>query len=322
MSGALNWTFDSDIGVYKNNALSNRLLETASAKLKVAPFAKPIESGFKHRGETINIMHIKELPDPTTAQLAEGTRIPIDKVQFGNRQITVVEWGRGAEYTNLAQQLGKFEPQGLLQKALIRQMQRALDIGAARNALFSTDVKICFTPTSATGGTFATAGVAGAVATSNLTFDHMGVLADYMAGTIHCPPAEGEDYILLGCRKTLRGIRSDSLFQLIHMYLQKGDIFFGGEIGKAETFRCIQVDHEKAISNTSGTSTVLGEAVAFGDEGPVMVECESPQLYADPNYQNDFGRSKAVAWRGIFAFASLWNTATDGEAKIVKVISL
>jgi hypothetical protein len=217
--------------------------------------------------------------------------------------------------------LGKFDPASVIQKALIRQMQEALEIAAARDGFFHTDAKIVFSPTSPTGGTFATAGSAGALATSNLTFDHMGVLADYLAGTIHCPPYKGDDFIGLASRKTLRGLKSDLLWQQIHMYLQRGGLFFEGEAGKAENIRWIQCDHEAAISNTAGNSTVLGEAVVFGDEGVVRVEVEAPQLYADPNFQGDFGRTKAVAWRGIFAFAPLWNTATDGEAKIIKILS-
>lgn len=320
--GALNWTFDSDIGVYKNSYISNKLLTTAVAKLKITPFTTPYEPGFKHKGETVNVMHIKELPDPDSARLEEGTKIPIDKIQFGNRAIKMVEWGRGAEYTNLTQQFGKFDPFNFLQKALIRQMERSLDIAAAKDGFFSTDAKVVFTPTSLTGGTFAVNGSPGALATVNLTYEHMGILADYLAGSIHCPaPFEGDDYIMLSCRKTLRGLKQDRTIQEMHLYLQKGDLFYKGEVGKVENIRCIQIDHEKAISNTAGTSTVMGKAVVFGDEAVVRIETEPPQLYADPNFQSDFGRTKAIAWRGIYCFASLWDTASDGEAKIIKIDS-
>jgi N4-gp56 family major capsid protein len=320
--GAHNWTFDAEVGVYKNNFISNQLLLQSVAETKVAPFARPIKGvgKFKRKGETVNLMILRELPDPTSAQLDEETRIPIDKLELGNRAITLVEWGRGVEYTNLAQQFGKFDPADYLQKALMRQMKRALDTACA-DAFKSTDVKICFIPTSLTNGTFDTDGTPSTLATANLTFDHMGVLADYIAGDIHAPPFEGDDYIMLSCRKTLRGLKQDSLWQQVHMYLQQGDLFFRGEAGKAENIRCVQVDREAAMSNTAGNSTVLGEAVVFGDEAVGYVETESPQLYADPNFQADFGRTKAIAWRGIYVYASIWNTATDGEAKIIRITS-
>jgi N4-gp56 family major capsid protein len=318
-----NWTFDADLGVYKNHFISNQLLQVSVGACKVAPFARPIPGvgNFKHKGEWVNIMHLKELPDPTSTQLEEDTRIPIDKLQLGNRAVKIVEWGRGVEYTNLAQQLSKYDPANYLQKALMRQMDRALDTTAATAFQNSTDIKICFIPTSLVAGTFDTDGTPSTIATANLTFDHMGIIADYLAGNIHCPPFEGDDYIMLACRKTLRGLKQDPLWQQIHMYLQKGDLFFRGECGKAENIRSVQVDREEAFSNSAGSSTVLGEAVVFGDEAVGYVEAESPQLYADPNYQSDFGRTKAIAWRGIFVYASIWNTATDGEAKIIRVTS-
>ena len=318
-----NWTYDADTGVFKNNFISNKLLLTSVGATKVVPFTKPfpgVGKVVKGKGETINIMHMEELPDQTSDQLEEETRIPIDKTSLANRAVTLVEWGRGVEYTNLAQQLSKFKPSNYLQKALMRQMTRSLDTAAAA-AFKSTDVKICFIPTSLTGGTFDTDGTPSTTATANLTFDHMGVLADYIAGDIHCPPYEGDDYIMLSCRKTLRGLKQDTLWQQVHMYLQKGDLFFRGEVGKAENIRCIQVDRELALSNTAGASTVLGEAIVFGDEAVGYAEAETPHLRANPNYQSDFGRTKAIAWYGIYVYASIWNSADDGKAKIIRIAS-
>lgn len=321
MAGStFNWTSDSAVGILKNHFISNQLLLQSVAQMKIVPFTKPLGGFGKHKGETVNIMHLNELADPTSIELEEGTRIPVDKLAYGNRTLTVVEVGRGVEYTNLAEQLSKFDPASFLQKALTRQMDRGMDTAAA-TAFQSTDVKICFIPTSLTGGTFDVDGTPNTVALANLTVEHVGILADYIAGDIHCPPYEGDDYVGLFCRKSLRGLKQDRLWQQVHMYLQKGDLFFKGEVGKCENIRFVQVDREAAISNTAGTSTVLGNGVVFGDEAVVRVEVETPSLYADENYQSDFGRTKACAWRGIIKFGSVWNTATDGEAKIIRVTS-
>lgn len=318
---AHNWTFDAAVGVYKNHFMSKKLLVLSLAKCKVLPFTQDYGIGFgKNKGEYVNLMHIKELPDPTSAQLEEQTRIPIDKLQFGNRVFRVTEYGRGVEYTNLAEQLGVFDPKSYLQKALSRQMERAMDTTAAR-AFQDSSVKVVFTPTSLTGGSFATNGAAGALATFGLTFDHCTVLADYMTDTLVVPPFEGEDYIGLSCVKNLRSLKQDRLWQAVHLYLQKGDLFFAGEMGKTEKIRWIEINRHAAFASTSGNSTVLGEAAIFGDEAVARIEVETPQLYADPNYQSDFGRTKAVAWRGILAFGSVWDTANSGEAKIIRIAS-
>jgi N4-gp56 family major capsid protein len=316
-----NWEYDAAVGIYKNNALSNDLKKVAVGACKLLPFTSPVSGFGKHKGETINIMHIKELPDPADATLDEDTRIPVDKLEWGNRAITVTEWGRGVEYTDLAQQLGKFDQGAQLQKALIRQMNRAMDTAVGDAMQDSAAVKICFIPTSLTGGTFDTDGTPTTVATANLTAEHMGVLADYLAGNIHCPPYRGDEFVMVACRKALRGLKEDRRVQEVYNYLQKGQLFFNGEIGKIENIRMVQVDREDAISNTAGTSTVLGNAVLLGDEGVVRVEVSSPELRAKPDYNSDFGRVHACAWHGILAFASLWATATDGEAKMIRITS-
>ena len=320
--GAHTWTSDAAVGVYKNHAITNQLLVTATGKCKVAQFARefPGNEGktFKGKGETVNIMHVKEPSAPTSYLLDESTKIPITKMELGNRAATIAEWGRGMSYTDLNQQLSKFKPNSYLQKGLMRDMTNGLDDAAAA-AFTSTDVKIIFIPTSLTSGTFDTDGTPSTVATANLTQAHIGVLADYLAGNIHCPPFEGDDYICLSCRKTLRGLKDDQLLEKIHLYLRKGEMFFVGEVGKLENIRFIQIDRETAISNTAGTSTVLGDAVVFGDQAVGYAEALSPQLYADPDHQKDFERVKAIAWRGDFVYASIWNTATDGEAKIIRI---
>jgi N4-gp56 family major capsid protein len=316
----MNWTFDADVGIYKNNFMSKKLLELSLGKCKILPFTHDFGIGFgKNKGEYVNLMHVKELPDPTSAQLEEFNRIPIDKLQFGNRVFRMVEYGRGVEYTNLQQQLGAFNPRSILQKALTRQMERAMDTTAAKAFLDATNVLIVFTPTSLTGGSFATGGTAGALASVGLTFDHCTVLTDYLADTLHAPPYEGEDYVGLSCNKNLRSLKQDRLWQQVHLYLQKGDFFFLGEMGKTERIRWVEVNRSAAFANTVGSSTVMGEGVIFGDEGVARIEVDTPELRADPNYQSDFGRTKAVAWYGILAFGSVWNTASDGEAKIVRL---
>lgn len=315
-----NWAFDAALGVYKNHEISGQLLEVAVADTIILPFTDLVESFGRGKGETINIMHVKELPMPTDARLDEFTRVPIDKLQMGNRALTVTEWGRGVEYTSLSRQLGKFDPKSYLQKRLRRQMTGVVDTAAA-NAFQSTDVKICFIPTTPTGGVFDVDGTPSTVAVAALSFDHMGVLRDYLVTNIHCPPYEGDNWVGVFTPKSLRGLKQDNLFQQVHMYLQKGDFFFKSEVGMAENIRLVECNREQAFSNTAGSSTTIGQGVVFGDEAVARVEVEAPELRANPNYQDDFGRKQAIAWVGTFVFGSFWDTATDGEAKIVRVTS-
>jgi len=289
----------------------------------VAPFAHDHGIGFKaNAGEMINIMHIERLPNSVSSRLKEENRIPIRKLAFGNRQIKVVEYGEGVEFTNLMERLSVWKPSDKLQKALRVQMEEALDTETALAFMDPTAVMINYTPTSLSSGTFGTSGVPGAVATAGLTFDHCTVLTDYLRDTIHCPPYEGDNYVGLSCAKNLRSLKQDRYWQEWHKYLSKGDFVFRGEMGATERIRWVECNRALAFSNVAGTSAYLGEAVVFGDEAVARIEAETPHLRLDTNYQSDFGRTQAAAWYGIMGFGSVWDVADDGKAKIIVISSL
>lgn len=318
-----NWTFDAEVGIYKNHQLSKKLLEVSAGACKVLPFTSDHGIGFKRNaGEMVNIMHIERLPNSPSSRLEEETRIPIRKLAWGNRQIQVVEFGEGVEYTNLMEMLAVFKPSNSLQKALKTQMEEAMDTESARAFMEEGVVQVVFTPTSLTGGQWATNGLAGTVASVGLTFDHCTLMADYLRDTIHCPPYEGDNYVGLSCNKNLRALKQDRYWQEWHKYLQKGDFVFKGEMGMTERIRWVEINRAMAFANVAGTSPYLGEAVVFGDEAVARLEVETPHLRLDPNYQSDFGRTQAAAWYGILGFGSVWAVADDGKAKIIRVDSL
>lgn len=321
---ALNWQFDAAIGIYKNHQLSKQLLEVAVGECKVLPFTSDHGIGFKRNaGEMVNVMHINRLPNSTTSQLTENTRIPIRKLSWGNRQIKVIELGEGVEYTHLMEMLAEFKPSNSLQKALKLQMDQALDTAAAKAFMDATDVKMVFTPTTLTGGTFNTGGVAtGNAATVGLSYDHCRLINAYMRDTLHVPFYEGDNYVGLSCNKNIESLLNDRYWQQWHMYLQKGDFVYKGEQGMAARIRWVEINRAAALSNTAGTSATLGEAFVFGDEAVARLEAETPHLRLDPNYQSDFGRTQAAAWYGILGFGSVWDVADDGKAKIIKITSL
>lgn len=319
---AHNWTFDAALGIYKNHQISKKLLEVSAGACKVLPFTSDHGIAFKRNaGEMVNIMHINRLPNSLSSKLEEDTRIPIRKLSWGTRAIKVVEFGEGVEYTNLMEMLAVFKPSNSLQKALKTQMEEAMDSEAAAAFMEAAAVKVVFSPTSLTGGTWAVNGTPGDLAIAPLMYDHCTLIGDYMRDTIHCPPYEGDNYVGLSCNKNLRSLKQDRYWQQWHMYLQKGDFVFKGEMGMTDRIRWVEINRSLAFSNVAGSSAVLGEAVVFGDEAIARIEVETPHLRLDPNFQSDFGRTQAAAWYGILGFGSVWDVADDGKAKIIRIDS-
>ncbi len=313
------WHYDQEDGVYKSAGASNKLLEQAAIEMQFVQFTGRVDAFGKGKGDTVTIHHYNDLDVPANGgELNERTRIPIDPLSFHQRSFMVAEFGRGAEYTNLAQQLGKYDPDSQLQKKLKKQMAYCLDITAA--AAFKS-AKVKFIPTSLTGGVWDTDGIASTLALNNITMDHLAVIRDYMATDLHVPFYDANSYAGLATTKFLRGIKDDPQFQAWMMYLRKGDVVLNSEAGRAESIRFVEVTHHAALNNAMGTGGALGEAVIFGEEAVARAEVLYPHLRANPNYQDDFGRRKALAWYGVIKFATWWDTANDTEAKIVHVTS-
>lgn len=321
MGATFTWTYDAASGVYKSHALSGELLKLAALKFKFVPFTKKITKFGKGMGETVTLPYYKAASEPTSAELEESTRIPIDQLAMGSYSITLKEWGRGVEFTSFAEDLSELSPNEGAQKVLKDQVSLCMDTAAA-GAFTGPHAKICFIPTSLTGGTWDTDGTPSASATHNMTLDHLGCIRDYLANTVHAPFYDSEWYIGMFATKALRGLKNDRVIQAFNMYLQKGDLLYRGEIGMAEQIRLVEVNHENALSDGVGTGSVLGEGVVFGEDAVGRIEVEFPHLRAEPNFQSDFGRRKAVAWYGTVAFDVMFQSSSDREARIVKVGSL
>lgn len=308
------WTFDAPSGTYKNHAMSSRLYEAAVENSVFMDHVRPVEGFGKKMGESVTLTRVRNITEPTTADLEETIRIPEDEFELSTQQITVRELGRAVPYTSLSLDLSKFDLENPIQKKLREQMRLVLDTKAA-TAFKNTLIK--YRPVGATSGTFTTNGTPAGSATSNMNIYHVEEIRDYMFDTLQAPPAEGGDYIGIFRTLGLRGIKRDADWEEWHKYTNP-QAKYNGEIGRIEGVRFIETNHARALGKI-GTNDVLGEGVIFGDEAVVMAEALTPELRAA--IPGDFGRSRAVAWYGILEMDLIWDTANAGEAKVVHVSS-
>jgi N4-gp56 family major capsid protein len=313
------WQWDVTDGVFKNHAISDKLLEVAAKKMVFVQFTDLNGEFGKRKGETITVFYYEPLATPTNyGLLDERTRIPIDRLTPGSRSFTIKEWGRGVQYTDLNEQLSKVDLKQQIQKLLTRQMGECMDICAAEAF---KEAKVLYIPTSSAAGTWDTDGTASTEALANLNFTHLGLIRDYMATDLRVPPRSDGRYRGILTTKALRGIKNDKRFETWSQYLRKGDVIYNSEVGQAEEFRLVETNNGDCLTNGVGSGSVLGEGVFFGDEAVTRIEAEAPHLRANPNFQDDFGRVKAVAWYGTIAYGITWDSADAGKAKVVYVTS-
>lgn len=309
------WAYDAATGVYKNHQLSSDLRSAAIAECKFVQFCSP-EAGYgKKVGESITIIRISNIAEPTSGQISEAERIPEDNLTMSSTAITVVEWGRSVPFTNLAEQLGKFDPESMVQKKLMEQMKLTLDTAAA--AAFKT-AKIVAEPTGIASINFDTGGTATQQAVAGLNVYHIEQIRDYMYGTLFIPPYEGDNYIGIVNTKSKRSLMADPAFETWHKYTDPS-AKYNSEIGRLEQIRFIETNHSNALSGALGAGGILGEGIFFGEDAVSMAVAEDPELRrAMPE---DYGRKQGVAWYGILQFGLVWNTANAGEARVVHVSS-
>lgn len=310
------WTFDAPTGVYKQHALSKELYYAALEEAVFMEHVQTIQGFGKKMGENVTLTRVRTVTEPTSAALTEGVRIPEDTFRLSTRSITVQEIGRSIPFTSFAQDLSAFDIENGIQRRLRDQMKLYLDTLAA--AAFK-NAQVKYTPRGTASGNFDTGGSVTTQAIANWGVYHCERVRDYLYDTLQCPGAEGDDYIGIFRSQSIRGLKSDPDWEQWHNYTDP-QAKFNSEVGKMEQIRHIETNHANALA-LKGASSVLGEGVVFGDDAVAMAEVLTPELRGQTNVGQDFGRQNAVAWYGIIAFDTIWNTANAGEAKIVHVTS-
>lgn len=310
------WVLDAPTGVYKNHDLSSRLRLAAVKEAKFMQFVKPEEGYGKKKGESVTITRVSNVTVPTSDVLQESIKIPEDTVSLSTQAITVSERGRAIPYTSLALDLSSFDLENAIQSKLKDQLKLSMDI-AASNAF--KDGMIIAVPDGISSTTFETDGAVSTTAASNLNMYHVESIRDYMFSTLNIPAYMGDDYVCVLSTMAKRGLLRDPAWQDWKKYTDP-EAKFNGEIGRIENIRFIESNHTSALAASLGTGSVLGEAVFFGADCVVMGVVEDPHLRAKES--EDYGRSKGVAWYGIYGFGQIWSdSANAGEARSVYVTS-
>lgn len=310
------WVSDGPSGVYKNHDLSSKIRLASIKATKFMQFAKPEEGYGKKKGESVTITRVSNVTVPSSDILSEFSRIPEDTLSLSTQAITVYERGRAIPYTSLAADLSSYDLESVIQRKLKDQLSLSMDIAAA--AAFC-EGQILAVPTGVAATTFETDGSVSNAAVSNLNMYHVESIRDYMFQTLNIAPYINDDYVAIVLTQAKRGLMRDPSWVDWKKYTDPA-AKFNGEIGRIENIRFVETNNTSALDANKGTGSVLGECVFFGEDPVAMAVAEDPHLVAKES--EDYGRSKGVAWYGIYGFNQVWkDSANAGEARVVFVTS-
>ena len=310
------WIYDAPSGVYKSHSMSSDLRMAAIAQTKFLQYFNTVDGMGKGKGDTVTITRIANVDVPTDDSLLEVERIPEDSYALSTQAISVTERGRAIPYSSLSIDLSSINLENAIQKKLRDQLALRLDKVCATAAKLGMVKAI---PDGVASLTFDTDGTASTTAAANLNVYHVEQVRDYMFSTLNVAPYADGDYMCLASTKALRGIKRDPNWEKWKVYGNQ-EAKQGSEVGRLESCRFVEINNSNALSQSLGASSVLGEAIFFGDDAFIMATVQDPELRAKES--GDYGRAKGVAWYGIYGMSQVWyDSASAGQARSVHITS-
>jgi len=299
------WIWDRVAGVYSDHTLSADIRREAIADALFMKFARA-EPGFgRGKGQSMTITRIMQLP--LAAKVKEVERLPTGRPAISTKAVTVSPWGFKCELTEFEQHLTHFDIQNQFQKMLRDQMSLTMDKMVA-DAMKLTLIK--HIPTSVAAGVFDTDGTPSTQATANLTVAHLREIFDYLQGTLKAPKYRGGRYVGILSTKAARGLKTDPEYK-DWQAPTTAEPFLTGRLKDVEGFALFETNHYNALSNGVGASSILGEAIFFGDDFVFLVETQTPELRA--GIPEDLGRFREVGWVGEIDAGLVWDIATQAR---------
>ena len=319
------WASDSGASGFRTTVdISKKVVHAAQPLMKFRQFVS-VEPAFgKNKGESVQIYRAGNTATvEDTAAINELDRIPTTSVAVTPRLITVNEYGRAIPFTGKVETLAEVDVESnVYLKALRNHMAKTIDYHVFQ-AFKSSD--LIATPTSATALSWIADGTPTVTATSNITAKHIKDIVDAMKTGIFgantgrpIPYYDGDSYVCIASVNFLRGLKDDPDYEVAAKYAHPEDLYLG-EVGRFYNVRFIESNHTTALSNGVGTSSVLGEAIFFGED-PVREIVAIPEEVRS-KLPEDYGRDKGLAWYAMLGWGRVWDFSTDSEEHIVRVTS-
>ena len=232
----------------------------------------------------------------------------------------VDEYGLSIPFTFKVETLSEFDINQLVRGALLDDCRKVID-GVVEREFNKTPIRYAANTTST--GTFTTNGTATVVNTSALNTYHIDEMVAYLK-SLNVPGFGGlnGDYVFIGSPTTLKGIKSalTSIYQYTELGLKN---IANGEIGRYNGVRFVEDNF--ACTYVYDASARTATAVSWGQSkslpgylfgGPTVREAVAVPEEIRVKIPTDYGRSKGIAWYGLFGWAIEWATAAD--ARIIK----
>lgn len=298
---------DSLGGNYSLPYLTSRFRHVSQPRFVWRQFIDQIEAVGSGRGDEFQFPKSGNVVTQG-GTLVETETMPRTSYATQKGTATINEYGNSVPFTRKLEHLSQYEVTNIVERKLRDDMVKTLESAAGDQFTASDYVGVCV-------GTASTAittnGTATATATADLTTANVRDFVDFLRKR-DIEPYNGRDFIMVMSVQAHRGMHDDSgtggWIDISKYTGEFAGMIHNGEVGSF--YRTRFVEETGYLSDTIGNSSAHGQAVLFGADYVYEATSIAEELRSD---EDDFGRSKALAWYALLGFKIVWDQTVDGE---------
>lgn len=270
----------------------------------------------KNAGQTVNWLQVSNVSN-FGGQLIETNTMHETNQTLTWGTLSVAEYGNSIPFTYAIETLSEFDIKQIIKDGLLDDAVKCMD-GEVERQFNATPLR--YVGTAAAGFVLTTNGTATATNTSALNSYHVRKMRLELEKR-NVPTWNGE-YVCIASLEAMEGL--EGALETVNSYTETGYAkILNGEVGRLHGVRFVKdafasrfvydSSAKTATAKSWGTGNSL-DAYMFGK--PTVMEALTVPEEIRMKVVTDYGRSKGLAWYGMFGWKLMWATAAD--ARIVK----
>lgn len=307
------WTIDELGGMATSETLSRNVRVVSQPLMKFRQLTR-LEMAFgAHNGSKVTFRKMSNLKDRGRA-IGEKELVPNTHFTLSYGEVTVQEWSNSVNYTWTLSLLAKLSIEDMVIIGLMNDMAKTLDEAAS---VAFRDADLVYVPTGDVHNktrTLTTNGEPGAIADRPFSMWDLKNVVDLFRCVYNVPAVDNNDYICISSCTGTRGIKDDPEWFASAQY---GDPerLFSGEVGKIYGVRFIEETNVLNPNLPNG----LGEMIFIGYDAVIEIVAYAEEIQAKVGA--DYNRDQGFRWVWVGGFAKVWDFATEGEVRLLRVYS-
>lgn len=270
----------------------------------------------KNAGETVNWLQVSNV-NAYGGKLVETNTMHETNQTLTWGTLSVTEYGNSIPFTYKIETLSEFDIKQIIKDGLLDDAVKCMD-GEIEREYNGTPLR--YVGTAATAGVVTTNGTATATNSSALTSTHVRKMRLELEKR-NVPTWNGE-YVCIASLEAMEGL--ENAMETVNQYTEAGYTkILNGEVGRLNGVRFVKdafatrFTYNSTLRTATAKSWTNGlalDAYMFGK--PTVMEALTVPEEIRMKVVTDYGRSKGLAWYGLFGWKLMWSAAAD--ARIIK----